>query len=449
MVGANSAQAGRRSSKPANLAHFFSKQLLLFVAPRSSSWWWTFLYVVLAYRESEANFNDISVTRTVDEALVRGEGAYTFTEAGVDELARHDAWRCSWTRRAVVWEQNRARRRAAVVHAERRHGGPLRRRVRLRGLLGPRRRAARHRVPGRRLLDDDAHLPHVDRAQCLPPAVLLIFAVDLGILFSIYAVSKPSDVKRGGSSRLRRAVEGAQPNCTSRRPARHRRSDHRDGAIIEQKDAARASWIRGISHDIRTPLSMILYAPTRCRTLQPRRRRERAGHPHGGLKIKDLVATDLTAQLDYDMPLHLERVLLPRLRTAAWKNSGLTSCTPWSSTSPRTTVDTVVLGRRAAAPRAVENAIANARLHNEQGCTICVTLRAEQRPEGRYGTVCVATSRASDDSHEARTTDLPSTRTAWTHRPRGARGAASRHVRVAGARRRERAWTEAVYEHGA
>ncbi len=71
------AQAGRRSSKPANLAHFFSKQLLLFVALAFLIVVVDFfLYAVLAYRESEANFNDgtpISVTRTVDEALVRGE----------------------------------------------------------------------------------------------------------------------------------------------------------------------------------------------------------------------------------------------------------------------------------------------------------------------------------------------------------------------------------------
>lgn len=413
------AQAGRRSSKPANLAHFFSKQLLLFAALAFLIVVVDFfLYAVLAYRESEANFNDgtpISVTRTVDEALVRGEdGAYAFTEAGVDELARHDAWALLVDATgAVVWEQN--------VPAD---------------------------VPRSFTPNDIAMAAHYaevsdyaaffwDRDDALliigfpddvfwttmltyptstvrnlPLYVLLIFAVDLGILFSIYAVS------RRRTQNAVAPITGALDALSEGRAAElHLKGDLRDigdqitetSAIIEQKDAARASWIRGISHDIRTPLSMILgYADALAQDpAAPDEARESARVIRAqGLKIKDLV-TDLNtaSQLDYDMqPLHLERVLLPRLlRTvvAAHANSGLDELHPMELDIAEDAVDTVVLGDERLLTRAVENAIANARLHNEQGCTIRVTLRAEQRPEGRYGTVCV-----SDDGEGISPVDL-------------------------------------------
>ena len=175
---------------------------------------------------------------------------------------------------------------------------------------------------------------------------------------------------------------------------------------------ARQSFQAGLtclSHDIRTPLSMILgYADALAQDpAAPDEARENARIIRTqGLKIKDLI-TDLNtaSQLDYDMqPLHLERVLLPRLlRTvmAAHANSGLDELHPMELDIAEDALDTMVLGDGRLLTRAVENAIANARLHNEQGCTIRVTLRAEQRPEGRYGTVCV-----SDDGEGISPADL-------------------------------------------
>ena len=153
-------------------------------------------------------------------------------------------------------------------------------------------------------------------------------------------------------------------------------------AVIEQKDAARASWIRGISHDIRTPLSMILgYADALVQdegAAEEARASARVIRAQG-LKIKDLV-TDLNtaSQLDYDMqPMRLERVHAARLlRTvaAAHANSGLDEAHPIELDIAEDALNAVVLGDERLLTRAVENAISNARLHNEQGCTISVEL---------------------------------------------------------------------------
>ena len=122
-----------------------------------------------------------------------------------------------------------------------------------------------------------------------------------------------------------------------------------------------------------------------------------------GLKIKDLV-TDLNtaSQLDYDMqPMRLERVHAARLlRTvaAAHANSGLDEAHPIELDIAEDALNAVVLGDERLLTRAVENAISNARLHNEQGCTITVELALR---DGAYCTI-----RVSDDGAGIAAADL-------------------------------------------
>ena len=218
-----------------------------------------------------------------------------------------------------------------------------------------------------------------------PLYVLLIFAVDLGILYTIYAVSR-----RRTQNAVAPIAEALDALSDGRAAELHLKGDLRDigdqitetSAVIEQKDAARASWIRGISHDIRTPLSMILgYADALVQdegAAEEARASARVIRAQG-LKIKDLV-TDLNtaSQLDYDMqPMRLERVHAARLlRTvaAAHANSGLDEAHPIELDIAEDALNAVVLGDERLLTRAVENAISNARLHNEQGCTISVEL---------------------------------------------------------------------------
>lgn len=412
-------QRGQRRAQPASLARFFSKQLLVFVALAFLIVVVDFLlYAVLAYRESDANFNDgtpASVTYAVDEALSKNDdGSFAFDAEGADELASHEAWALLVdTTGSVTWEQD--------VPAD---------------------------VPRSFAPNDIAMAAHyaniadrpvffLDRGEDLlivgfpkgefwtivltyptstirnlPLYVLLIFAVDLGILFSIYAVSR-----RRTQNAVAPITDALDALSEGRAAELHLKGDlHGIGdqisetsAIIERKDAARVNWIRGISHDIRTPLSMILGhadALTRDPSATPEALESARVIRTQGLKIKDLVCDLNTAsQLDYDMqPLHLNRVLVPRLlRTvvAAHANSGLDELHPVELDIADSASDTVVLGDERLLTRAVENALANARLHNEQGCTIHVALNASDSEDARCVTICV-----SDDGAGIELADL-------------------------------------------
>lgn len=350
-----------------------------------------FLYLVIAFQESNSNFNDgtpASTTHIVDRALTRTEdGGFSLEANGERELAQNQAWALVIDEQgAVAWSQNKpddvpsaftpgdiavAAHYAAIADYPSffwsRDDGLL--------VVG---------FPKGEYWTTILTYP-TSTVRNLPLYALLLFAVDLGILYTIYAV-----YRRRTQNAVAPIADALDALSEGRAAELHLKGDLRDigeqitetSAIIEQKDAARASWIRGISHDIRTPLSMILgYADAIAHnTNAADEARESARIIRAqGLKIKDLV-TDLNtaSRLDYDMqPLNLERVLLPRLlRTvvAAHANSGLDESHPMELDIAEDAADTVVLGDERLLTRAVENAIANARVHNEQGCTIRVAL---------------------------------------------------------------------------
>ena len=88
--------------------------------------------------------------------------------------------------------------------------------------------------------------------------------------------------------------------------------------LLSRQNEARANWISGVSHDIRTPL---FYDYGVCR---PNRRDETVSETvreqariveRQGIKIKELVQDlNLVSQLEYEMqPLHREPIRLSRL----------------------------------------------------------------------------------------------------------------------------------------
>ncbi|OUO87753.1 two-component sensor histidine kinase [Gordonibacter sp. An230] len=387
-------RARRRASTP-SFARFFTKQLLVFasltllvVAVD------LFLYVVVAYHESDAHFSEGSpsaVVRTVDAALSRGEdGTWTLAEDGAKILDERSAWALlvdgsgsvSWSQR-VPDEVPRAfspNDVAMAAHYAEVADYPAFFWDRDDGLLVV-------GFPKGEFWHESFTYP-ASFIVNLPLYVLLVLAVDLGILFVIYAVAR-----RRTQNAVGPIVEALDALSEGRAAELSLKGDLREigqriteaSGIIEQKDAARANWIRGVSHDIRTPLSMILgYADAIAAD------EDASGSARSsaqviraqGLRIKDLV-TDLNtaSKLDYDMqPLDLERIHLPRLLrsvVAAHANSGLDELHPLELDLNENALDAVVLADERLLERAVENAIANARLHNEEGCCVRVTLRTQ------------------------------------------------------------------------
>lgn len=387
----------RRTRAPrTGFARFFTKQLLAFFALAFLIMVVDFfLYAFIAYSESERAFNDgtpIVTVRAVDAGLAVEGGAYTLSPEGGQALDDQGAWALLVDGSgAVVWERN--------VPAE------------VPRTLAP--AAAAMAAHYANIADYPAFF--WDRGESLlvvgfpkgtywslmmtfPEGmmrnlgwyVLLLFGVDFAILFAAYFITR---------RRTQRAVApilGALDDLSEGRPSVVRlKGDLRDvgerltdaSALLEQKDAARTNWIRGVSHDIRTPLSMILgYADALAQN-------ERAGEDvraqasvirAQGLRIKDLV-TDLNtaAKLDYDLqPLNLERVHMARLLrgiVAAHLNDGTEEAHPLSLEVADGAADAVVLGDARLLERAVENALANARLHNEAGCAVEVSLEVAAR----------------------------------------------------------------------
>ena len=79
----------------------------------------------------------------------------------------------------------------------------------------------------------------------------------------------------------------------------------RRDAALRKKDEARANWIAGISHDIRTPLSVILGYAGELQddpALPPQEQEQAAVICRQGIRLRDLVSDlNLVSRLEYDM----------------------------------------------------------------------------------------------------------------------------------------------------
>ena len=152
--------------------------------------------------------------------------------------------------------------------------------------------------------------------------------------------------------------------------------------VLSRQNQARANWISGVSHDIRTPLSMIMgYA-------------QRIAGDHGAsgniqqeaeiirtqsAKIKGLVQDlNLVSQLEYEMqPLHKELVRLSKLLrsyAADLLNAGIgEKYSVEVEISPEAETAVIDCDARLLS-RAIGNLVLNSINHNPQGCDIFLSL---------------------------------------------------------------------------
>ncbi len=161
-------------------------------------------------------------------------------------------------------------------------------------------------------------------------------------------------------------------------------------AIMREKDRARELWIRGVSHDIRTPLSVITGRADKLShdlRLPEDARTEAALVRTQGLRIKDLV-NDLNAaaRLEYDtQPLNKESVALPSMLrglVSEYLNGGLPSTYELGFQASSGVGRAEVTGDVRLLYRAVQNAVQNSMNHNPQGCGISLTLDRIEGTEG-------------------------------------------------------------------
>ncbi len=154
------------------------------------------------------------------------------------------------------------------------------------------------------------------------------------------------------------------------------------GAFIAKKDSARADWISGISHDVRTPLSVMLGFAGQLeddRTLPASAREQAACIRKQGERLRSLISDlNLTSRLEYSMqPLRMKKVYLVELArqvVCEFLNGGLEERYGIAFCADQESESLPILGDEALLKRALGNLIQNSIVHNPQGCQISVSI---------------------------------------------------------------------------
>lgn len=155
---------------------------------------------------------------------------------------------------------------------------------------------------------------------------------------------------------------------------------------LQKRETARANWIAGVSHDIRTPLSMVMgYAGQLegSKNLPENERKKASIILRQSSRIKNLIADlNLASKLEYNMqPLmrHPENaVAIVRQAAVDFINTDMEGKYPveWQ-TDDELTLCTVNADKDLLS-RAIANLMQNCMVHNEAGCSIFLTVTAEQ-----------------------------------------------------------------------
>ena len=151
---------------------------------------------------------------------------------------------------------------------------------------------------------------------------------------------------------------------------------------LQQRDMARANWISGISHDIRTPLSMVLGYSSSLETnntLNAEQQEKVAAIRQQATKIKYLIEDlNLTAKLEYDMqPLRVEKIHLVELArqvVCEFLDSNLDNSFSIDFITDSDSELLYINGDETLLKRAITNLIQNSIGHNPSGCEITVSV---------------------------------------------------------------------------
>lgn len=151
-------------------------------------------------------------------------------------------------------------------------------------------------------------------------------------------------------------------------------------ALIARRDTARTNWIAGVSHDIRTPLALILGYAEQIGAqpdISPALREKAAAIGRQSQVIRTLIEDlNLTSRLQYDaQPLRAAPVRVgPLLRACVtdFINSGQAACCAVALDLPPEAGQAMLQADGALLTRAVTNLLSNSARHNPGGCTVAV-----------------------------------------------------------------------------
>ncbi len=223
--------------------------------------------------------------------------------------------------------------------------------------------------------------------RLLPLYATGILVIDCLILFAAYFLSKRKIFKNTEPiiSSLKTLSDGRPVSLSiSGELSEVADSVNKSSRILSRQNQARANWISGVSHDIRTPLSMIMgyaerimYDETSSETVKEQAEIVRMQ----SVKIKELVQDlNLVSRLEYDMqPINKTQVRLRSLMrsyVAELLNAGISDTYSIElEITPAAETVTFECDARLIS-RAVANLVQNSIRHNPKGCAITLLLES-------------------------------------------------------------------------
>ena len=232
------------------------------------------------------------------------------------------------------------------------------------------------------------YLP-IRMVRLIPLYVIGMFSVDLLLLFLIYYGSKRKIIRSTEPiiESIKTLSDGKPVSlCVHGELSEIADSVNRASQILSKQNTARANWISGVSHDIRTPLSMIMgYAEriTQDETASQSVVEQAEIVRKQSIKIKELVQDlNLVSQLEYEMqPLHKEQVRLSKLirsYIAELLNTGVYDAYTLNIEIAPDAETAVLECDARLISRAINNLVQNSIKHNPQGCEIRLILEKEE-----------------------------------------------------------------------
>lgn len=224
----------------------------------------------------------------------------------------------------------------------------------------------------------------------IPLYFLMIFTIDLLIVFLLYALSQRSLLKNTGP------MLDALDNLAQGKPAKVRFGGmlrvvgNRINAVSDtllRKETARKNWVAGVSHDVRTPLAVAMGHAERIEndTALPESTRESAAIiTRQGVRIRDLIEDlNIATQLEYDMqPLKIDTIVLAKLLrsvVADYLNQGMDDHADFDLDIAEAAAHLSISGDERLLKRALRNAVDNSLKHNPEHCHITISLNVNEK----------------------------------------------------------------------
>ncbi|TQQ84951.1 HAMP domain-containing histidine kinase [Peptacetobacter hominis] len=218
-----------------------------------------------------------------------------------------------------------------------------------------------------------------------PYTIAIMLVLDIIILFIVYYLSKYRVMRK-----IAPILDGLSSLSNGQNVTLNVKGElekigegiNKTSEQLKKQDNARANWISGVSHDIRTPLSMIMgYADqiSKASDIGDDTKRQAEIIKFQSIKIKNLVQDlNLVSQLNYNIqPIKKSSIYLCKIIrqiVSEYMNNDIEEIYEFElSLTEESEVVSIEADERLIY-RAIQNIISNSITHNENGCKISISL---------------------------------------------------------------------------